>query len=80
MGIGVLPPSVAQQTMAVRAGIAKAAGRRGGKTTQRRRKKAAAARPAAKKKRAKRAGKARLVKGSAAAKAYMAKIRRKRKK
>lgn len=78
MGIGVLSQGFAQQTAAVRAGVAKASGRRGGQTTQRRRKKKAAG-AVAKTKRRKTGKKSRLVKGSAAAKAYMAKIRRKRK-
>jgi hypothetical protein len=82
----VVPPSGfagnAQQTGATQLLFAKASGSRGGLTTQRRRRKAKAAKPRTRKtaKRAKRAGKkARLVKGSAAAKRYMASIRRKRK-
>lgn len=82
----VVPPGgfagFAQQTAATQQ-LFQRAGRIGGKTTQRRRKRKAAG---AKKKRAVRAkartrGKkkpARLVKGSAAAKKYMASIRRKR--
>ncbi len=79
MGIGVLAPGMAQQTVAVRAGISKAAGRRGGKTTQRRRKKKAAAAGGAPKRKRSGGKVKRLVKGSAAAKAWMAKIRKKRK-
>ena len=81
----IVPPggfaSNAQQTGATQLLFAKASGARGGRTTQRRRRKAKAAKPRAAKraKRAKRANGSRLKKGSAAAKAYMAKIRRKRK-
>ena len=85
----IVPPggfaSNAQQTGATQLLFAKASGARGGRTTQRRRRKAKAAKPRARKKtakrakRAKRANGSRLKKGSAAAKAYMAKIRRKRK-
>lgn len=72
----------AQQTGATQLLFAKASGARGGRTTQRRRRKAKVAKPRTRKtkaKRAKRGGQARLVKGSAAAKRYMASIRRKRK-
>lgn len=68
MGIGVLPPSTASQTIAVRSGIAKAAGRRGGiRSAKRRRsgKKKAAAAPRARKAAGKRYN----------SKAWMAKIR-----
>lgn len=70
--------SVGQQTAAVRAMLAKASGARGGRTTQRRRRKQ-------KKTAARRAPKRRtkgnkFKKGSAAAKAHMAKLRRMRKK
>jgi len=82
-----VPPSGfvgnAHQTGATQLLFAKAAGARGGRTTQRRRRKAkktATRTVSRKRKTAKRAGKkARLVKGSAAAKRYMASIRRKRK-
>lgn len=82
----VVPPGGfagnAQQTSATQLMFAKASGSRGGRTTQRRRRKAkAAAAPRRRKKtRARARGKARLVKGSAAAKRFMASIRRKRKK
>ena len=71
----------AQQTAATQQLFAKAVGAKGGRTTQRRRRKAKASKPRARKKtRARARGKARLVKGSAAAKRFMASIRRKRKK
>jgi len=81
----VVPPGGfagnAQQTGVTQLLFAKASGRAGGLTTQRRRrrkkaKKAAAPRRA---RRASSSKRAHLVKGSAAAKRYMAKIRRKRK-
>lgn len=84
----IVPPGgfagFAQQTAATQE-LFRRAGRLGGKTTQRRRKRKSAG---AKKKRAVRAKArtrnskkpARLVKGSAAAKRYMASIRRKRRK
>jgi hypothetical protein len=87
----VVPPGgfagFAQQTPATQ-NLFQRAGRIGGKTTQRRRRKKngtakrrtsrrASSRPTMRSR--KRNGRARLVKGSAAAKAYMAKIRRKRK-
>ena len=72
-----------QQTAAAQMMAAKATGRMGGmRSARKRRKKARAstrAAPRARRKTARRA-KARLVKGSAAAKRYMASIRRKRKK
>ena len=86
----VVPPGgfagFAQQTPATQ-NLFQRAGRIGGRTTQSRRRKKknggkrrisrrASARPM--KRSRKRNGRARLVKGSAAAKAYMAKIRRKR--
>jgi len=88
----IVPPGgfagFAQQTPATQRLFSQAAGRRGGQTTQRRRRrKAKAALPrrrrrsasAAPRRRARRARRpARLVKGSAAAKRYMASIRRKR--
>lgn len=78
----VVPPGgfagFAQQTDATRA-LFQRAGRKGGKRSATRRKRATKKAAAPKRKRAVRAKKARLVKGSAAAKAYMAKIRRKRK-
>lgn len=81
----IVPPggfaAFGQQTPATQQLFARA-GRKGGKrsaATRRRRKKTAArAAPKRRKARAKRP--ARLVKGSRAAKAYMAKIRRKRRK
>jgi len=87
----IIPPGgfagFAQQTPATQRLFSQAAGRRGGQTTQRRRRrKAKAAAPrrrrraaasaAPRRRRARRP--ARLVKGSAAAKRYMASIRRKR--
>jgi len=83
MGI-VVPPGgfagFAQQTPATQA-LFQRAGRKGGRTTARRRRKARAksATPRKRKTAKRRATKARLVKGSRAAKAYMARIRRKRK-
>jgi hypothetical protein len=80
----VVPPggfaAYGQQTPATQQLFARA-GRKGGKRSAatRRRRKKSAARAAPKRKRARRAKPARLVKGSRAAKAYMAKIRRKRK-
>lgn len=74
-------PGFAQQTMATQA-LFQRAGRTGGlRSARKRRRKSTKTRAAApRKRRAKgRAKKARLVKGSRAAKAYMAKIRRKRK-
>ncbi len=79
MGIGVLAPGWSQQTMAARVAVSKASGARGGRRTQRRRKKKAAASGATKRKRRSSKKPARLVKGSKAARAYMAQIRRKRK-
>lgn len=83
----IVPPGgfagFAQQTAATQE-LFRAAGMKGGRTTQRRRRKAKATRKKravrATKKRTRRSSKrpARLVKGSAAAKRYMAKIRRKR--
>lgn len=82
----VVPPGgfagFAQQTPATQA-MFQRAGRIGGQTTQRRRKRKSAKKKAVRasgRRRTRRAGKkARLVKGSAAAKRYMASIRRKRK-
>jgi len=87
----VIPPGgfagFAQQTPATQRLFAQAAGRRGGRTTQRRRRKSRAAAGAPRRRRksssrrratARRSRPMRLVKGSAAAKRYMAKIRRKR--
>lgn len=81
----IVPPGgfagFAQQTPATQA-MFRAAGRRGGKRSaakRRRSKKKRATAPRAAKRRAPRRGKSRLVKGSAAAKAYMAKIRKMRK-
>lgn len=84
----IVPPGgfagYAQQTAATQE-LFRRAGRLGGRTTQRRRKRKGAkkkvARAARASKRTKRSKKpARLVKGSAAAKKYMASIRRKRRK
>ena len=82
----IVPPGgfagFAQQTDATKALFARA-GRKGGlrSAAKRRRKKAAKPRRASRgRARATRRGKARLVKGSAAAKRYMARIRRKRRK
>jgi hypothetical protein len=71
-----------QQTAASQHLAAKASGRRGGLRGARKRRKArakVASAPRRRRKTATRRVKARLVKGSAAAKRYMAKIRRKRK-
>lgn len=72
----------AQQTSATQLLFSKASGARGGRTTQRRRKAKAktATRSRKRKTSTRKRGKARLVKGSAAAKRFMASIRRKRKK
>jgi hypothetical protein len=84
----VVPPGgfagFAQQTAATQA-LFQRAGRKGGKRSAAKRKKRATAKRAAPKRRGAgrvkaRKGKARLVKGSAAAKRYMASIRRKRRK
>lgn len=85
----VVPPGgfagFAQQTAATQA-LFQRAGRKGGKRSAAKRRRKATAKRAAPKRRRKgagtakaRKGKARLVKGSAAAKRYMASIRRKRK-
>jgi len=72
------PASVGQQTAVGQTILARSAGARGGRKSAAKRRKAKAAATRARPR--KRAGKkARLVKGSPAAKAYMAKIRRKRK-
>ena len=85
--MAIIPPNgfigAGQQTQAVQFGLRQAMGtnrtmKRSG-SSKRRKKKRAGVSSAPRKRRAKR-GKARLVKGSAAAKAYMAKIRKKRKK
>lgn len=68
-----------QQTPASKAMAAKRSGRAGGRASARKRRAKVAKSSAPRKRRAKR-GKARLVKGSAAAKRYMASIRRKRRK
>lgn len=74
------PASFGQQTPAAQIILAQASGRTGGlRSARKRRKKARAAAPSRKRRSAKRGRPARLVKGSRAAKAYMAKIRRKRK-
>lgn len=67
-----------QQTKAAQAMASKRSGRVGGRRSAKRRKAARAAAPA-RKRRASSKRPARLVKGSAAAKRYMASIRRKRK-
>jgi hypothetical protein len=71
-----------QQTLAAQTLAAKASGRRGGMRSARKRRKARASVSAPRKRRSKARtrSKARLVKGSAAAKRYMASIRRKRRK
>jgi hypothetical protein len=77
------PASLGQQTRAGQIIVAGAAGNGMRGTTRKRkasRKTAARRAPRSAAKRANRGGRARLVKGSAAAKAYMAKIRRKRRK
>lgn len=66
-----------QQTLAAQTMASKRSGRIGGKRSATKRRKAKAAAPARKRRTSKRP--ARLVKGSAAAKKYMASIRRKRK-
>jgi len=69
-----------QQTAAAKLMAAKASGSRGGMRSARRRKRKVKASATRRKARAPaRRSKARLVKGSRAAKAYMAKIRRRRK-
>lgn len=70
-----------QQTQAAQLMAAKASGARGGRVSARRRRKSRAkAAPVRRRRRSgTRRGKARLVKGSAAARRYMAKIRRMRK-
>jgi hypothetical protein len=77
------PAALGQQTTAVKLLTMGAAGNgmRGSAPRRRKRKTAAKSRPAARRvARARRAKPARLVKGSAAAKRYMASIRRKRRK
>jgi len=78
----IIPPGgfagFAQQTPATQQLFARASGRRGGRTTQRRRRAKAKAAGAPRRRRAASRRPARLVKGSAAAKRYMASIRRKR--
>lgn len=72
-----------QQTPAAQMMAAKRSGRVGGMRSARKRRKARAAAPTrgpARRRVARKRGKARLVKGSAAAKRYMASIRRKRRK
>ena len=71
-----------QQTAAARALASKRSGRIGGRRSARKRRKARAksAAPRRKRRASSGRGRARLVKGSAAAKRYMAKIRRKRRK
>jgi len=82
--MGGLYNSVAwgQQTAAAQHMAAKATGRRGGmrSATKRRKARTKTVRVRARKRSGTKRGKARLVKGSAAAKRYMASIRRKRKK
>jgi hypothetical protein len=79
----IVPPGgfagFAQQTAATQA-LFQRAGRKGGKRSAAKRKKSAAPRGRKRKARKSVARKARLVKGSKAAKRYMASIRRKRKK
>ena len=79
MGSPVNAQALGQSTAAMQWVFAKAAGRRGGKRSaaKRRRKARATATSRPRKRRASKAR--RLVKGSAAAKRYMASIRRKRK-
>ena len=69
-----------QQTPAAKAMASKRSGRVGGVRSARKRRAKAKAASAPKRRRATKRGKARLVKGSAAAKRYMASIRRKRRK
>jgi len=80
--MGMLPSgltaALGQMTPAMRQSAAKASGRRGGRRSEKRRKKKAASAPRRKRSTAKRTLK-RLKKGSAAAKAYMKKIRNMRK-
>lgn len=75
------PQGYGQQTFATQWMLSKVAGARGGRRSaaKRRRKKAGAKAVRAKPARRKRTKAKRLVKGSAAAKRYMASIRRKRK-
>lgn len=81
--VNVIPQGFNQATPAMLATVAQAMGRRGTGGTRRRRKATSTRRGAARTRRATAARKrkpARLVKGSRAAKAYMAKVRRKRRK
>jgi len=79
MRLRIAPPGIGQQTEATKALTAQlmAVGTRNGATRRRRKKRAAAAAPRARRRRAAR-GNGRLKKGSAAARAYMAKLRRMR--
>lgn len=75
------PTALGQSTPAMQWAFAKASGARGGRTTAKRRRKRAKATITPRRTKAKRArarGGARMVKGSAAAKRYMAKIRKMR--
>lgn len=74
------PAAFGQQTPAAQWALSKASGARGGRKSARRRKrKTAAASSPRRRKRMSSKRPARLVKGSAAAKRYMAKIRKRRK-
>jgi hypothetical protein len=68
-----------QQTAAAQLMAAKAMGSVGGRRSARKRRKTRSSSSPKRKRASSRRGRARLVKGSQAAKAYMAKIRRKRK-
>ncbi len=75
----VNPLALGQSTAATQWAFAKAAGARGGRVSARRRKRKAKAAPAARRRKRRASKPARMVKGSAAARRHMAKIRRKRK-
>lgn len=72
------PLALGQSTAATQWLFAKANGRRGGRASAKRRKRARAAAPAKRRRKTRARKSARMVKGSAAAKRYMASIRRKR--
>jgi hypothetical protein len=76
----VNPQALGQSTPATQWAFAKASGARGGRRSAAKRRRKTAKRAAPRKRRASSKRPARLVKGSAAAKRYMAKIRRKRRK
>lgn len=79
MGSPVNGQALGQNTAAAQWAYAKASGRRGGKRSAAKRRRKPRASAAPRKRTRRTAKKARLVKGSPAAKRYMASIRRKRK-